>query len=190
MSNDYDQINDEFLSLAPSIIAWHQITSLSIAQPYNSTHLFRLFSHTTNLRTLDLHYRSKYDYRRGLDEDALIDLLDDTSLCNMLMSNGLRQLNIFTTPDRSNLLDIAYLIVERLPYLQVIEATTTDDEIVKISHILISGLKKLNFLIIRGCIQYGKINEKRLRDLQNPNTRSFRTEIPKTMDEDTVCIWL
>ena len=121
MSDDYDQINDEFLSLSPSIVAWHQITSLNIAQPFNSTHLYFLFLHTTNLRTLELHYRSEYDSKRYLKEETLIDLLDDTSLCDVLLSNGLRQLNLFPSSKQPNLLNIVHLIVERLPHLQSIE---------------------------------------------------------------------
>jgi hypothetical protein len=109
---DYEQINDEFLSLSPSIVLWHQITSLDIGQPFNSTHLHLLFSKMTNLCTLELHYRSGYEYKIDLKEEILIDLLNDTTLCNMLMRNGLRQLKLFTAWKQPNLLNIAYLIVE------------------------------------------------------------------------------
>ncbi|CAF4470815.1 unnamed protein product [Rotaria sp. Silwood2] len=74
MSDYYDHINYEFLSLSPSIVVWHQTTSLSIAQPFNSTHLYFHFSQATNLRTLELHYRSEYDTKRYLKEETLIDL--------------------------------------------------------------------------------------------------------------------
>jgi hypothetical protein len=58
MSNYYDKINAEFLLLSP-IVPWYQVTSLSIDQPFNSIHLHFLFSQMTNLRTLELGYRSE-----------------------------------------------------------------------------------------------------------------------------------
>jgi len=190
MSVYSDQINEEFLSLSPSIVAWHQITSITIAQPFNSIHLYFLFSQTTNLRTLELRYRSEYDTTLNLKEETLIDLLDDTSLCNMLMSNGLRQLNIFLTLKQPNLINTAYLIVERLPHLQIIELKNIDWQATEVSHILINGLEKLNFLGIRGKWECGQLYEKQLRDLQNLTTRSFRTEVPDTIAGDQLCIWL
>ncbi len=190
MSDDYNQINDEFLSLSPSIIAWHQITLLNIIQPFNSTYLYFLFSQTTNLRTLGLHYRSEYDTKRYLKEETLIDLFDDTSLCNMLMSNGLRQLNLFPASKQPNLVNIACLIVERLPHLQIIELQNIDWKVTEVSHILINGLSKLNFLTIIGGCQRNQLYEKQLRDLQNSNTRSFRTEVPNSIDKDTLFVWL
>jgi hypothetical protein len=60
MSDNYDQINDEFLSLPLPIVPWHQVTSLKIVQPFNSIHLHFLFSQTANLRILELHYRSEH----------------------------------------------------------------------------------------------------------------------------------
>ncbi len=71
------------------------------------------------------------------------------------MSNGLRQLNLFTNPFQSNLINISYLIIKRLPHLQVIELHSINRQVIKMSHILINGLEKLNFLTIDGCINYG-----------------------------------
>jgi len=192
MSNYYDQTNDEFLSLSPPIVPWHQVTSLSIVQPFSSTHLYFLFSQTINLRTLELHYRSEYEYKMNLKKESLIYLFDDASLCNMLMSNGLRELNICTaqTDKQPNLINVAHLIVERLPRLQVIKVDGVSDRMIEMSHILINGLSKLNFLTIHGGIKYGNVYDKRLRDLHNSNTRSFRTEIPNTSDEDMLLVWL
>ncbi|CAF3906964.1 unnamed protein product, partial [Rotaria sp. Silwood1] len=116
MSDNYDQINDEFLYLSPPIVSWHQVISLIIAQLFNSIHLL-LFSQLTNLRILELHDRSEYASKINLKEETLIDLLNDASLCNMLMSNGLRQLNLITFWNQPNLINNAYLIVERLPHL-------------------------------------------------------------------------
>ena len=58
------------------------------------------------------------------------------------------------------------------------------------SHMLINGLDKLNFLTIIGGDNDGKLLDKSLRDLQNLNTRSFRTEVPKTIDENILFVWL
>ncbi len=124
------------------------------------------------------------------EDETLIDFLTDVSLCNMLMSHGLRQLNIFTGWKQPNLINIAYLIVERLPHLQLIELRGCDDELLEMSHILINGLEKLNFFSFRGLCGHGKCHEKEFRNLQNSNTRSFRTDVPNTVDADTFIVWL
>ncbi|CAF4488866.1 unnamed protein product, partial [Rotaria sp. Silwood2] len=90
MTEHYDQMNDEFICLSPYIVAWHKITSLSIGQPFNSTHLHFLFSQTTNLRNLKLKYRTRYATEFDFEDENLIDLLNDVSLCNIVMSHGLR----------------------------------------------------------------------------------------------------
>ncbi|CAF2456258.1 unnamed protein product [Rotaria sp. Silwood2] len=190
MSEDYDRMNEEFLSFSPPIVRWHQVTSLSITEPFNRNHLHLLFSQATNLRTLELHYRAEYDPKAYLKQETLIDLLNDSSLCNMLMSNGLRQLNVFTVWQQLNLLNTAYLIVEQLPNLQIIELHGSAREFVEVSHILINGLLKLSFLMINGILGRAKLYDKKLRDLQNSNTRSFRTEVLNTRDDDILFIWL
>jgi len=188
IEND-DQINDKFLSLSPNIISWHQITSLKIVQPFNSTYLRVLFSQASNLSTLELHYRSQYDYKIDRKEENLMYLLNDASLCNMLMSKGLRQLNLFFTSDQSNLINIAYLIVERLPHLQVIDLTSITCELTEIPPILIKGLSKLNFLTFIGPYLFGEVCDEELRDLKNSNNRPFRTKTVNTIHEDTLFIW-
>ena len=108
MSENHDQLNGEFLFFSPSIIFWHQIPSLNISLPLNSTYLHFLFSQTTNLRTLELHYKSYGPFNFVFEDESLIDFLTDVSLWNMLMSHGLRQLNLFTGWIQPNLINIAY----------------------------------------------------------------------------------
>ena len=74
--------------------------------------------------------------------------------------------------------------------MQLIELRGCDDELIEMSHILINGLKKLNFFSFRGLIGHGKRHEKEFRNLQNSITRSFRTEVPNTVDADTFIVWL
>ena len=190
MSDDYDHINEEFLSLSPYIIRWDRIRSITVAQPFNSDHLRVLFSQAINLRVLTLEYRSIDQDRSRLKEETLIELINEKSLCNTLMSNGLKRLNLFTDWDQSNLIDIAYLIVERLPHLQVIELNGGNDELIEMLHIFIKGLLKLTFAILCGRYQEGSSYEKQIRSLCNSNTRSFRTEVSKNVDEDTLFVWL
>jgi len=45
-----------------------------------------------HLRTVQLNYHLDYDSNKH----KLIDLLNDTSLCNILMSNGLQKLHLYT----------------------------------------------------------------------------------------------
>ena len=191
MSKDNDQMNETFLSFSLPIVPWHQITILSIGEPFNRNHLHLLFSQATNLRTLELHYRAVYDCRYHLKEETLIDLHNDSSLCNMLMSNGLRQLNLFVVWQQPNLLEIAYSIIARLPHLQVIEIHGHVYDVIEMSHILINGLEKLSFLTLNGILRCNKSYEKKLHDKQRIlNTRSFRTEVPKTIDDDILFVWL
>ncbi|CAF0937658.1 unnamed protein product [Rotaria sordida] len=191
MSEDYDRMNYEFLSFSPPLIPWHHVTSLSIADPFNRNHLHLLFSQATNLRTLELRYRLELNTKIGLKEETLIDLLSDSSLCNMLMSNGLRQLNLFTVWEQPpNPLNTAYSIVERLPHLQVIELHGIICETIEVAHILINDLSKLSFLTLNGLFGSGELYDKGLRDLQNSNTRSFRTEVPNTRDGNILFVWL
>jgi hypothetical protein len=187
-----DEQIDEFLSFSPPIVPWHQITPFSIIQPLDSTHLHCVISQMTNIRKLELQYQDKDHVQIDCKGETLVNILDDASLCNMLMSNRLRQLNLFTIDDndKSNWINIASLIVERLYHLQIIELNGMKDRLIQMTHILINGLSKLNFLTFIGSLQEGKIYEKKLRDLQNSNTRSFRTEVPDTMYYDTVFIWL
>ncbi len=60
-------------------------------------------------------------------------------------------------------------------------------------HILINGLSKLSFLTLNGnhpCHDDGKLYEEKLRNLQTSNTRSFQTEVPNTMYEKSLFVWL
>ncbi|CAM4983530.1 unnamed protein product, partial [Rotaria socialis] len=91
---------------------------------------------------------------------------------------------------RGPLIKIGNLIVKRLSSLQVIKLESVNVKLIEMSHILINGLDKLSFLTIIGADHFGEIYDKSLRDLQNSNTRSFRTEAPKTIDEDTLFVWL
>jgi hypothetical protein len=145
----------------------------------------------TNLHILELHYRAIWDFKIHWEEETLIDPLNDSFLCNMLMSNGLRQLNLFIVWQQSNLLDIAYSIIARLPHLEIMEIHGHVDEVVEMSHILINGLDKLSFLTLNGISTCARIYDKKLRDKQRLlNTRFFRTDVPKTIDVGMLLIWL
>ncbi|CAM4972340.1 unnamed protein product [Rotaria socialis] len=84
----------------------------------------------------------------------------------------------------------SYLDKNTMHGLQVIKLESVNVKLIEMSHILINGLDKLSFLTIIGADHFGEIYDKSLRDLQNSNTRSFRTEAPKTIDEDTLFVWL
>lgn len=186
-----DEMDDEFISLLPKIIRGDRVRSVSIMQPSNRTHLHTLFSHVINLRTLTLDYATEDGDPISSKEEPLIELLIDQSLCNKLMLNGLQQLNLSIHGDRTKLINIAHLIVDRLPRLQVIELECGDDEVVEMAQILIDGLVKLNFVTLHVCMTYGSSYEKELRALCSSRTPSFRTEVVKFVtDRDTIFIWL
>jgi hypothetical protein len=191
MSNDNGQINEKFLSFSPPIVPWHQITALSIAEPFHRNHLHLLLSQATNLRTLELRYKAIWDCKIHWEEETLIDLLNDSFLCNMLMSNGLRQLNLFIVWQQPNLLDIVYSVIARLPHLEIMEIHGHVHEIVEMSHILINGLNKLSFLMLQDISGCAEIYEKKLLDKQRIlNSRSFRTEVPNPTINDILFISL
>jgi hypothetical protein len=141
-------IDNEFLSYVPFIVLWHQITLLSIDDPFNLSTLYSLFSQMSNLRTLDLN--CSLDSRsddNNLRQRTLISFLNDIRLCNMLTSNRLRQLNLWIQWDQPNLIDVTYFIAERLSHFQIIELRCVGCQVAEILHILTNGLQKLNFLI-------------------------------------------
>ena len=175
MGNHYDQMIDEYLSLSCCMICWDRITSISIFQPFMSSHLRVLFSQTTNIRTLTLTYSSEWCRRDFSNDKSLNNLMNDESLCNILTSNGLRQLNLITCSGHFNLINLSHLIVERLPYLEVIEING-DIQQIEMTSIFINGLSKLSFVTLSGFDEIYFVYEKEII-LCNSNTRSFRMEM-------------
>ena len=192
MTNYYYQIIDEYFSLSPNIICWDRITSVSIFQPFSSIHLRVLFSRTTHLRILTLTYQSEWHHPELFNDKTLIDLINDESLCNKLMSNGLRQLNLFFPSGQSNLINLSHLIVERLPDLEVIGMTGGPQqiELIEMTSILIHGLFKLSFVTLSGFCEICLIYEREIL-LCNSNTRSIRMEMSTiSLNGKTLLIWL
>ena len=180
---------DRYLSLASNIICWERITAISFYHPIESRHIRVLFSQMVNLRILTLIYVLDCG---SLEDESLIDLIEDESLCNILMSNGLRQLNLITRESQSNLINLGYRIVRLLPYLEVIEmhGRRQQVELIKMASILINGLSKLSFIALSGSDEIHSVykNDITLFDL---NTRSFRMEMSKGFPSgDTLLIWL
>ena len=176
MSDQYDQINSEFLSLSPNLICWDRITSLYILQPFNSTYLRLLVSQAINIRILSMEYIAEWTRRERLKDDTLIDLINDESLCNILMSNGLRQLNLITGSRQTNLIDLAHLIVDRFPHLEAFDLHCGEAEFTDMASILINGLSKLSLVALSGQLDIYSIYFKTIT-LFDPNTRSSRMKM-------------
>ena len=187
MSYPCDKTNGEFLCLSPNIICWDRITSIDILQPFNSTYLHVLFSQAINLRILSIEYVAAfYRDQLRLRDKTLINLINDQSLCNILMSNGLRQLNLVTgSGGQENLINFAHLIVERLPYLQAVEVNSRNVELIEMAPILINGLSKLSFVALSGNLETHS-------NYQEKISCPFRTEMVTEgiNAEDTLFIWL
>ncbi len=191
MSYRVDQINGEFLCLSPNIICWDRVTSLCILQPFNSTYLHVLFTQTTNLRILSLIYLlTSHSDELCLRDKTLIDLINDQSLCNILMSHGLRQLNLCICSGHKNLTNLAHLIVDRLPYLEAIQLNMNDVELIEMASIFINGLSKLSFVALSGSTDIYSVYQKEIT-LCNSNTRAFRMEMSNEgINSNTLLIWL
>jgi hypothetical protein len=105
------------------------------------------------------------------------------------MSNGLRQLNLLTGAGQTNLINLAHLIVERLPHLEAIQVNSDNIELIEMASIFINGLSKLSFVALSGCLEIASIYQKEIT-LCNSNTRSYRMEISIANNEETLFIWL
>ena len=191
MGSQYDQLIDEYLSSSPNIICWNRITSISIFQPCISSDLRVLLSKTTNLRILTLTYLSKPPQSALFNDKTFIDLINDESLCNILTANGLRQLNLIPYSNQSNLINLSYLIIERLPYLEVIEMNghLQQIEVIEMAFVLINGLSKLSFITLSGLCEIDLIYQKTIT-LFSSNISSFRMEMAtESLNGKTLLIW-
>jgi hypothetical protein len=170
------QINNEFLSYLPILISWHHITLLSIVNPFDLSKLRFLVSKMINLRTLDLTYDFYYTTKYDSKKLNIVDLLNDTSLCKMLMSNGLQKLHLDACWKHPDTTEIASLIIKQLPHLKIIELNCYNVQVPETLHILMSGLPELNFIVFDSYC--GGVNElhSELRDLQKSNMRTYRME--------------
>lgn len=183
---------DEYLSWASNIIFWDRITSISFHQPVNSRDIRVLFLQLINLRILTLIYELDCGILDLEGDISSIDLMEDESLCKILTSNGLRQLNLITRESQSNWINLGYRIVRLLPYLEVIEmhGRRKQVDLIKMASILINGLSKLSFIALSGSDEIHSVykNDITLFDL---NTRSFRMEMSNGLPSgDTLVIWL
>ena len=193
MSERFNEINDALICSSLSIIPWHQITSIHIPQLFNRILLSRLISQLTQIRKLHVEYLDRTYSDPQFKEETLLSILNDASLCAMLMANGLGQLDlsVHKATFTSNSIEIANLIVQRLSRLEIITLDGFSDQLLQMTPILINGLPKLTFFTFVGNLEENRMNEKKLYHLQNSITRSFRTEAPNMFWEDNeVLIWL
>lgn len=189
------EMNDKHLFYLQSVIPWHEITSLTIHDPLKSCHLRLLVSKMINLRTLELKFC--YDDKDiNLKMENLINFLNDTSLCNMLMSNGLQKLYFYTYWKIPNLIWFVSLIVKQLPQLQIIEFSCANDDDIQLPealHIFINGLSNLNFLIYHGRLRGGNEQHSKMFDLQQNSVRPYRIEYytpAESCEEPVLYLWL
>jgi hypothetical protein len=191
MNGTRSQINDEFLSYLLTIAPWHQIISLKIDDPLDLCQLRSLLSKMINLRTLQLHYHFDYDFDDDSNKQNLIDLFNDTSLCNILMSNGLQKLFLYTDSGYPDMTNIAFLIVKQLPHLQIIELCINNIQMFETLLILMNGLPKLNFVIFHGGLEDGNQEHSKMRVLRKYSTRAYRMEHCNLLDgAEMLYVWL
>ncbi|CAF2070201.1 unnamed protein product, partial [Rotaria magnacalcarata] len=101
------EMNDKYLSYLSTTISWHQIASLKIIDPLDLRQLRLLVSKMINLRTLEVYYQFNDEDDADLNKPNLLDLLNDTFLCNMLMSNEFKKLNLHTNWEYPDMIGIA-----------------------------------------------------------------------------------
>jgi len=191
MASSRSKIKDEFLFYLPTIASWHQITSLTIEDPLDLCELCLLLSKMINLRTLQLNYYFNFDSDDDWNKQNLINLFNDASLCNILMSNGLQKLHLYTNWEYPDMISIAFLIVKRLPHLQIIDLNCHNGQVPETLHILMNGLPKLNFLTFHGGWGGGSQPYSKMRDLQKHNTRTYRMEYYDELDGGAMLyVWL
>jgi hypothetical protein len=175
----------------PSIVPWHQIIHLTVNDTLKLTQLRSILSHVSRLHTLKLNQSVGHINKLNADKRfLLIDLLEDISTCNMLISNGLRKLSFGILSDMSNIIDIARLIVERLSQLQIMRIHCSEDDMPTFVHTLINGLPNLTFLVANCGSMNGTWTELKLRALQTSDTRAFQTQIHDSLHHNFISIWL
>ena len=190
------EMDDKYLSYLSTIISWYKITSLSIHDPLDLCQLRLLVLKMINLRTLELSYHFDRNSNDDSYQQNLIDLFNDTSLCNMLMSNGLQKLHLYSRQVYPDMIGIASLLVKQLPHLQIIELSChnhCDRQILEALHILINGLSKMNFIILHSGLTGKNQRHSIMHDPWKNSMRTYRIEyyIPSiTIDETIVYFWL
>ncbi|CAF4896214.1 unnamed protein product [Rotaria socialis] len=158
-------------------VSCRQITSLTIYNSFDLYQLRLLLSKMIHLRTLELFYQFDYDLDDERNKQNVIKLFNDTSLCNMLMSNGLKKLHFYTDWEYPDTIGIVSLIVKQLPHLEIIELNCQNgSQVPETLHILINGLPKLNFIIFHGVLTGENEQESKMRDLPNHCKRAYRME--------------
>jgi hypothetical protein len=176
MNGRYSEMNVKHLSYLSMIMSWHQVTLLDITNQLDLCQLRLLASKMINLRILTVLYQH-HSNPDDLNQQNLIDFLSDTSLCNMLMTNGLQRLNLYANHSFSDMIGIASLIVQQLPHLKIIELNCHNSRSIQIPetlHILINGLPKLNFIIFHGGLTGGDQQYSKMRDLSKNSTRTYQ----------------
>ncbi|CAF0752192.1 unnamed protein product [Rotaria sordida] len=188
----YSQTNDECLSYLLTIVSCQQITSLTIDDPFDLCQLRLLLSKTIHLRTLELLYYFDYDLDDERNKQNVIKLFNDTSLCNILMSNGLKKLHFYTDWQYPDIIGIVSLIVKQLPHLEIIELNCHDgSQVPETLHILINGLPKLNFIIFHTLLTGENEQKSKMRDLPNRCKRAYRLENLRELAHATILhVWL
>ena len=179
------------ISYLPSIIPWSQIVHLTIKEPLQMGQLHFILSYTSHLHTLELD--EVINDITDLHENerlSTMDLLNNITTCEMLMTNGLRELIFRITSDTPNIIDIAHMIVERLPRLQIIQVHCHHPLLLKFMCILINGLNNLIFLIVECARPDNKLYELELLALRTANMRPFRTDTQVFEIEGFLRVWL
>ncbi|CAF4898421.1 unnamed protein product [Rotaria sp. Silwood1] len=186
------QIDNEFLCYLRTIISWHQIISLTIDDSFDLCQLSLILSKMIHLRSLELHYHFNYNVDDDWNNQNLMKLFNDTSLCNILTSNGLQKLHLYTNWEYPDTIIIASLIVKRLPHLEIIELNChNSSQVPETLHILMNGLPKLNFIIFHAFLTGEKQQELKMQDLQKHCTRTYRIEDLEPLADMTIIhIWL
>lgn len=187
------EINNEFLSYLPITISWHHITSLNIHNPFDLSQLRFLVSNMTHLRTLELNHDDNRISEFDSKDINIIDLLNDTSLCNTLMSHGLQRLNLDTNGNHPGTTDIASLIVKQLPHLKIIEFNCHNEQALQTLHILMNDLLQLSFIIFHCPLTSIGGLHSNLSDLQTYNGRAYRMEYTNAfpwVEAGTLYVWL
>lgn len=187
------EISNEVLSYLSNTISWHHITLLTLWNPFDLSQLRFLVSNMIHLRTLQLHYDDSRISEHNSENIDIIGLLNDTSLCTTLMSNGLQRLNLHINSDHSDTTDFASLIVKQLSHLKILEFNCFNSQILQTLHILMNSLLQLSFVIFHCPLTNIDELHAGLSDLQTCHGRACRMEYTNELHWDaggTLYVWL
>lgn len=182
---------DEFLSHSSTVNLLQKITSFYFTNPFDLSAARLILSAMIHLRYLRINYVFDYDLSDECKNEHVMNFFSDTSLCNILTSNRLQKLNVFSGSRGPNKTHMASLIVKGLPNLQSVELSSLKSDIFEILLRFLNVQSNLTFVACYTRRMNTNEQHSLLSDLQKSTTRPYRIECANAFRGETqFYLWL